>query len=107
MSIHIVHQTLSSEFSIVDVATTRKCIPYTDEAENSNPLLLAMAEQSMEKRQRRIASLLEALPNNLNAAEAAEAAAAAAAKAKQMELPSPEKVVCLQLAMQHHASPES
>ncbi|DBB04235.1 TPA: hypothetical protein ACH3X1_013259 [Trebouxia sp. C0004] len=67
-------------------------IPYADEAENSNALLLAMADQSMEKRQRRIASLLEALPNNLKAAEAAEAAAAAAAKAKQMELPSPEKV---------------
>ncbi|KAA6421340.1 MAG: hypothetical protein FRX49_08618 [Trebouxia sp. A1-2] len=63
-----------------------------DEVENSNPLLLAMAEQSMEKRQRRISSLLEALPNNLKAAEAAEAVAAAAAKAKQMELPSPENV---------------
>ncbi len=92
---------------MVDVATTCNCIPYADEAENSNPLLLAMAEQSMEKRQRRIALLLEALPNNLKAAEAAEAAAAAVAKAKQMELPSPEKVACVQLAMQRHASPES
>jgi 2-keto-4-pentenoate hydratase/2-oxohepta-3-ene-1,7-dioic acid hydratase in catechol pathway len=92
---------------MVGIATVHDCTPYADEAEKSNPLLLAMAEQSMEKRQRRIASLLEALPGNLKAAEAAEAAAAAAAKAKQMELPSPEKVVCVQLAMQHHASPES
>ncbi len=106
MSIHIVQQILS-EFCIIDVAPTCNCIPYADEAENSNPLLLAMAEQSMEKRQRRIASLLEALPDNLKAAEAAEAAAAAAAKAKQMELPSPEKVVCVQLEVQHHVSPES
>ena len=106
MSVHIVHQILP-EFCMVDVATTRDCVPYADESENSNPLLLAMAEQSMEKRQRRIASLLEALPDNLKAAEAAEAAAATAAKAKKMELPSPEKVVCVQLEVQHHASPES
>ncbi len=106
MSVHIVHQILP-EFCMVDVATTRDCVPYADESENSNPLLLAMAEQSMEKRQRRIASLLEALPDNLKAAEAAEAAAATAAKAKQTELPSPEKVVCVQLEVQHHASPES
>lgn len=91
LSVHVVHQTLSKS-SMVDMATTRDCIPYADEVENSNPLLLAMAEQSMEKRQRRISSLLEALPNNLKAAEAAEAVAAAAAKAKQMELPSPENV---------------
>ena len=60
-------------------------------------MLLAKADQSLERRQRRIASLLEAMPDNLKAAEAAEAAAAAAAEVRQTELPSPEKVHLLSL----------
>lgn len=54
--------------------------------------MLAKANLSSERRQRHIAPLLEAMPENLKAAEAAEAAAAAAAEVRQTELPAPEKV---------------
>lgn len=54
--------------------------------------MLAKANLSTERRQRHIAPLLEAMPENLKAAEAAEAAAAAAAEVRQTEMPSPEKV---------------
>ena len=62
-----------------------------DEGDEGDGLLLTRADESIEKRKRRINQLLQEIPEVLKAAEEKEAHAAKV-KASQAELPSPPKV---------------
>lgn len=70
----------------------KSCFWGADEGEEGDGLLLTRADESIEKRKRRITQLLQELPAVLKAAEEREAHAAAKVKASQAELPFPQKV---------------
>ena len=100
MTCCILHGCKCSEFGSI-----RNCTIYctslycADETADDSGLLLTKADESIEKRQRRITQLLHDLPASLKAAQAAETKAAADVKASQAELPSPEKVLLHPLAL--------
>jgi len=70
----------------------KACFWCADEGEEGDGLLLTRADESVEKRKRRINQLLQEMPAVLTAAEEKEAHVAAKVKASQAELPSPQKV---------------